>query len=254
MQGTSDYAPGTVRVSFLVVDNQGRPIYRPRARFWVSRAKDEAPFVEATASLTKIGVPGGSTGDVEQLYVARVQIPEAGKYWALAEPEGGTPIQALGNLVVADEAKSPAVGDEAIPSRTPTLASTDSDFAQLTTQPDPDPELYRHSVADALRDKKPFVVAFATPKFCSSRTCGPAVDVLEAVREDFAESDVRFIHVEIYEDNDVALGLNRWVKEWRLPTEPWVFVVDAGGVIQAKFEGAVSVPELTAAVRTVAGA
>ena len=29
--GTSDYAPGDVRVSFLVVDQQGKPVYKPRA-------------------------------------------------------------------------------------------------------------------------------------------------------------------------------------------------------------------------------
>jgi hypothetical protein len=38
------------------------------------------------------------------------------------------------------------------------------------------------------------------------------------------------------------------VGEWNLPTEPWVFLVDGQGVIRGRFEGAVSVPELTEAV------
>ena len=59
---------------------------------------------------------------------------------------------------------------------------------------------------------------------------------------------VRFIHVEIYKDNDPAKGVNRWVKEWRLPTEPFTFVVDRTGVIRAKLEGAFSVAELERAV------
>jgi hypothetical protein len=46
--------------------------------------------------------------------------------------------------------------------------------------------------------------------------------------------------------------VNRWVKEWNLPSEPWVFVVGRDGRVAAKFEGAVSVPELTAAVELVA--
>ena len=37
------------------------------------------------------------------------------------------------------------------------------------------------------------------------------------------------------------------MQEWRLPTEPWVFVVGADGRIAAKFEGAVGVDELVAA-------
>ena len=68
------------------------------------------------------------------------------------------------------------------------------------------------------------------------------VDVVSAVRKvQPASSDVDFIHVEIYQDNDPAKGVNRWVKEWRLPTEPFTFVVDRTGVIRSKLEGAFSV-------------
>ena len=93
------------------------------------------------------------------------------------------------------------------------------------------------------------MLAFATPKFCASRTCGPTVEVVDAVRR---ETGVRAIHVEVYEDNDPDKGVNRWMEEWNLPTEPWVFVIDPAGSIAAKFEGSVSVDELTQAVRDVA--
>ena len=95
----------------------------------------------------------------------------------------------------------------------------------------------------------PFVVAFATPKYCASRTCGPTVDVVSTVRRDHADSGVRFIHVEIYEDNDPAKGVNQWVTEWKLPSEPWVFLVGPDGKIRDRFEGTVSVRELDASVR-----
>jgi len=65
-------------------------------------------------------------------------------------------------------------------------------------------------------------------------------------------SGIRFIHVEIYKDNDPAKGVNQWVAQWRLPTEPFTFVVDRTGVIRAKLEGAFSVAELQAAARAVA--
>ena len=93
------------------------------------------------------------------------------------------------------------------------------------------------------------MVVFATPKFCTSRTCGPVVDVVRAVGRRFLGRGIRFIHVEIYKNNDPSLGRNQWVKEWRLPTEPWVFLVGADGRIKAKFEGSVSARELEAAVR-----
>src|SRR5262249_46394537 len=157
--------------------------------------------------------------------------PRAGKYWFLAIPDGGAEsISALGNLVVGRTSDAPAVGARAIPSDTPTLATAHGKLASLSTATHPDPRLYRISVAQALHDHVPFVLAFATPKFCQSRTCGPVVDVVDAVAKKLSPTNVRFIHVEIYKDNDPAKGFNRWVKQWNLPNEPFTFVVDRSGI------------------------
>ena len=69
------------------------------------------------------------------------------------------------------------------------------------------------------------------------------------MRKRFASTPVKFIHVEIYEGNNPALGENRWVKEWKLPSEPWVFLVGRDGKIKAKFEGPVSERELRSGLR-----
>src|SRR2546423_1085134 len=66
-------------------------------------------------------------------------------------------------------------------SRTPTLASRRPASA-LTTHVPPDRALLRTSPAAALRAHAAFVLVFAIPKFCRNRTCGPVVDVVEAVR------------------------------------------------------------------------
>ena len=99
--GTQSHEPGDVRVSFLVVDSQGRVSLLPTARVWVSRALDAAPFLESTAQLERIGVPGGAEADATHIYVAHLRLPEPGTYWLLAEPESGKPVQALGNVVVS---------------------------------------------------------------------------------------------------------------------------------------------------------
>ncbi len=93
------------------------------------------------------------------------------------------------------------------------------------------------------------MVTFATPKFCTSRICGPVVDVVDAVRKSFASNPVRFIHVEVFRDNDPAKGYNRWMRQWGLRSEPWTFLVGRDGRVKAKFEGSVSAAELTAAIR-----
>lgn len=250
VQGTSDYAPGENRVSFLVIRKDGATVNRPTARVWVGDSLDAKPFAQATATLEPVGVPGAhpDAGDVTHLYVVQVRVPRAGKYFIVAEPAGGSPIQAVGNLVVKARTDAPPVGAKAIPSKTPTIASTHGDLKALTTRTPPDTALLRYSVADSLRAHRPFVLVFATPKFCTSRTCGPVVDVVDAVRTQFAKTDIRFIHVEIYEGNEPTKGVNRWVTEWGLPTEPFTFLVGRDGRIKGRFEGSVSAGELAAAV------
>jgi hypothetical protein len=245
--GSADFGPGAVRFTFLVIDGQGRVVTRPTAKIWLARTLKSKPFAQTTARSVSIGVAESEPGEAQDVFVAQLQLEQPGTYWLLAEPVGGRKIQAVGNVVVKDATAAPDVGAAAVASKTPTLANATLD--QLTTSTTPDRELYRSSIADALAAKAPFVVAFATPKYCTSRTCGPTVDVVSEVRRKHADAGIRFIHVEIYEDNDPTKGENRWVREWKLPSEPWVFLVGGDGKIAARFEGTVSVRELDAAVR-----
>ena len=249
--GTENHEPGDVRVSFLVVDSQGQVSLLPTARVWVARALDAQPFLESMAQLERIGVPGGAEADATHIYVTHLHLPEAGTYWLLAEPEGGKEVQALGNVVVSADDPEPGPGDPAPRSETPTLASVGGDLSQLTTRTPPDTSLLRYSVASSLRAKVAFVVTFSTPKFCSSRTCGPVVDVVEETARRFEGKGVRFIHVEVYEGNDPVQGFNQWIQEWGLETEPWTFLVGRDGKIVERFEGAVSVRELEEALSAV---
>ncbi len=249
--GSQDFQLGSNRFSFLIIDSESRPISTPIACVWVATGLKNAPFQRTVAHSEPVGVAGGAVAPVGSIYVSHVNLPRPGKYWLLAVPAGSSkPIGALANLVVpAQRVGAPRVGDKAIASRTPTLASTGGKLSALSTATHPDPRLYRISVARAVASHVPFVVTFATPRFCQSRTCGPVVDVVDAVSKKLAATPVRFIHVEIYENNDVAKGFNRWVKEWHLPTEPYTFVVDRKGVIRARLEGAFSVSELERTVR-----
>jgi hypothetical protein len=247
--GASEFVPGPVRYSFLVINNDARPVERSTANVWVAAGRDRTPFARVTARLEPVGIPGRSApafGEVSRIYVAHLRVPRPGRYWIVAEPAGAK-IQAIGALEVTARSPSPAVGAKVPRSATPTLA--DASATSLTTRRPPDLGLLRYSVAGALAAHRPFVVTFATPKFCTSRTCGPVVDVVDAVRKRFASTPVRFIHVEVFRDNDPAKGYNRWMRQWGLRSEPWTFLVGRDGRVQAKFEGSVSAAELTAAVR-----
>ena len=248
VMGTSDYGVGANRITFLVVRDDNSIVHDSEAEVYL-RHDGSDDEIETSAALVPIiphtHAPGAAPhAEATDIYVANVDLPEAGRYWLVAEP-GGDPIQGVGTIDVRETTMTPAVGSKAIPSDNPTLA--DAPAAEITTADPPDTDLLQYSVADSLAEGVPFVVAFATPKYCASRTCGPTVQTVERVASRFASAPIRFIHVEIYRDNDPKKGVNQWVKEWNLPTEPWVFVVDGDGVIRSKFEGSVSVSELSSA-------
>lgn len=244
--GGADFGPGRVRLPFLVIDGQGRVVTRPTARIWLATGLKARPFAKTTAHAEPIGVEGSDPADADQVFVAHLALKKPGTYWVLAEPVGGRKIQAVGTVVVKQSTEAPDIGEAAPRSRTPTLAN--APIEMLTTARVPDRELYRSSIADAAADGAPFVLVFATPQYCTSRLCGPVVDVVSTVRRAHPNTDIRFVHVEIYRGNDPTKGENRWVREWKLPSEPWVFVVGSDGLVKDRFEGAVSVRELDGAV------
>ena len=98
--------------------------------------------------------------------------------------------------------------------------------------------------------EKPIVLLFATPALCTSRVCGPVVDVAEQVKREVGD-DAAFIYMEIYNDNDPNKGPRPQVQAYNLTSEPWLFVIDADGKIDTRIEGAFSVAELQAAVDRV---
>ena len=144
----------------------------------------------------------------------------------------------------------PDVGERAPDVHTPTPADVGGDLAKIDTRIPPDD---MHEDLHSVLGRKPVVLVFATPQFCQSRVCGPVVDEEEQVKQKF-DKRVSFIHMEIYNDNEPSKGVRPQVRAYRLPSEPWTFVIDRHGIVRARFEGALSVREMEAAAEKVAGA
>src|SRR3970282_897662 len=68
MCGTANRQPGDVRGSFVVVDAEGRVVTLPTARVWVAEELAAQPFLESSAKLERIGVPGGDVGGASHIY------------------------------------------------------------------------------------------------------------------------------------------------------------------------------------------
>ena len=144
----------------------------------------------------------------------------------------------------------PNVGERAIRVHTKTLTDVGGDAAKVDTRIPPATDLLRYDLYDVI-GRRPVVITFATPALCQSRVCGPVVDIVEQAKAR-APRAVAFIHQEIYQDNEVRRGIQGPVAAWRLPTEPWTFVIDRRGRIAARFEGAFSLGELQRAIARVA--
>lgn len=249
---TSDYAVGNQRLAFLLVNKKGQVLEGGTARVSIARGGlSGRPFAQRTARFERTGAPNTDTAgedfELGGTFVVNIDFKQPGRYGLLVEPESG-PFQGFALVDVKKLSASPPLGTKAPSSNNPTLV--DAPAAKITTARPPDVELLRYSIRDSVESKRPFVVVFATPAFCETRACGPSVEVVDAVRARIGDR-VRFIHIEVYEQNDPKRGVNQWMREWNLPTEPWIFVVDGEGTIRAKFEGLTSVRELEAAVRAI---
>ena len=221
----------------------------------------------ATPAATIPAVPATFIWAIEGergVYAAPVTFPTAGDWIALFRASGaGLPADATVSVqfqvqptgvVVPIGARAPSVV-------TPT-AATPADIPKIATDPDPDPAFYTTSEDQALARHEPFVLIFATPKFCVSKQCGPTLDGIKAVAKSEAPGIV-FINVEPYKltyangslqpvlDASGQLQATDATTAWRLLSEPWVFVVDKEGIVRASFETIVSPDELKAAIAAV---
>jgi hypothetical protein len=162
----------------------------------------------------------------------------------------GQPLVARTRFDVKPRADAPAIGAPAPRSHNLTerdavapveLCTGTAEVCAATTG------LRQLTIAEAIAQAKPLVVAFATPGFCSSQTCGPQLEVLQAVANRYRDR-ANFIHVEIFKDPQ-ARTLNATVQEWGLPSEPWTFVIDTTGNVADRFDGITAAEEIEQALQ-----
>ena len=265
---TNDLAVGQSRVGFVVFKGEV-PVTDASAfvRFFKIGANNQSTLVgSGPIPWAPLGITSAedhsahNETELTGLYYVNVPFDEAGN-WGIGISLGDK-LDEKGEvrLAVKVQAKSqaPGVGSKAI--SVDTLTLDDAPLKAIDTSPQPDEAFHRLSIADALASGRPSVIAFATPSFCETRTCGPVMEILAEAAKTF-ERKVNFVHVEPYKlDSDGVLqlgaGNQRQLVEagikWGLPTEPWVFVVDGKGTVVARFESVFALEELRAALDGVA--
>jgi hypothetical protein len=241
---SSELTVGSNRFIIGLLDSTDAPVNNPDIEvsvdfFDLAESRAE-PATSATFEFVE-SVPGK-----RGVYVGNVEFSSQGEWGAEVDLSGGGVDESLlASFEVRKDSSTPSIGEAVPPSDTLT-ADDAKNLSEISTDDDPDPKFYELSVAEALKEHKPFVVAFATPKFCTSATCGPTLDIVKDASADYPQ--VNYLHVEPYSNLDDPDNLTpiEATREWGLPSEPWVFVVDAGGKLAAKYEGVLSADELRA--------
>ena len=186
--------------------------------------------------------------DVRGIYVAQLTLERPGP-WGLeivVRQANGAVEAARLSVDALPVPRSPMPGTPAPRSRN-LIASDVSDLSQIDSSEPPDARLHQTRIADAIREGRPQVIVFATPKYCTSRVCGPVLDVVRTLIPAYGRR-VAFVHQEIWQPGGMD-KLAPTVEEWNLRSEPWTFVVGGDGVIRARFEGLTTRRELEAVLR-----
>jgi len=254
--------PGTNRYGFALFDPAQKQIAGAQAAVYIDSPGGgnlRGPFIAHSESLAVAPQYTSKTaaqdaGAAKSVYVAQVTFPKAGKYqvFALAKLDGRVVLSSPFTAQVGQPGGPPKVGDAAPKVHTPTLASVAGDAARISTRSPAATGLLTTDLFDVY-GKKPVALLFATPALCQSRVCGPVVDVLEEARATDTSGKVAYITNEIYKDNRVDLGLRTQPAAYGLPTEPWLFVLNAQGKVVERIEGAFSVAEVRRAIAKAGG-
>jgi hypothetical protein len=255
---SSELAAGPNRFLFSLTDRQGAPLAAPdvsvHLRFYADDVDPEAVAFES-GSRFLWAIEG-----VRGLYAADITFPSAGRWGTRFDttfPDGRQET-VRADYDVWETTSTPSIGAPAPAVETPTADDVAGDLARLSTDPSPEPRFYEHSIAEAVTAGEPAVIAFLTPSFCQSGTCGPTIAAVKEVAA--AHPELTVVHVEPYvmheKDGYLQPLLSEegwlqaapWTEAWGLRTEPFVAVVDGDGLVRAKFEGAVLAEEIDAAL------
>jgi hypothetical protein len=252
------------RVTFALIDaadtSGTKRLTGGSIKVYASTGEDAPAIGPVTATYHDEGLRdarGGSKG----VYVVRLNVDKPGNWLLLAvgKPDGATR-ELYGGAAYPAVARvsGPTPGGEAISVATPTVADhrgVEPFCTRVDTAANPAPcSMHAVSLDVALGNGKPTVFNIGTPKFCTSQTCGPVIDVIQTVAMEFA-GRVNFVHAEVYRD-DKPDTIQRQLlapapAAWGLTAEPITYWIKPDGTITERIVGPVDVAEVRDLTRTL---
>jgi hypothetical protein len=262
LHAQSELPVGRSLFTFGLSTEQGGLLEEGSPQVFAAPDEDSAPIGPFSATFFRFA-PASEFNDktiprsaITGFYSARVDVPRPGPWvFAAVAVAGGRRAVGVGASPVKKSVPN-AAGSRATSFPTPT-ATTKHGLEEICTRKPPDP-MHHVALGDAMKNGKPTVVSFATPLLCESRLCGPVVDEQLLVFEKEGRGRANFIHVEEFlpgpdlkPPGATLENRSPAFKAWHLTTEPWVFVIDARGVIRQAFEGPVVAAQIEAALNSL---
>ncbi len=258
---SSELVVGKERFVFGLVDSRtGQPISDvPEVTIQFFKVHDDGTATkvgDAAPIFRSENLPAG-------VYVTHMTFTEPGKWGALMtiKRQGQPPYQVKANFEVQSDSTVPMIGEPAPPSNNLTAGDVHSLDEICSAKPHDD--MHDLTIAEAVRSGKPTVVLFAAPGFCPSFTCGPDLEMVQALKAKYG-GKAHFIHIEAPNEiqnhthtgpvdpqhhqqpghQGVAKPQVETAREWGLKTEPWLFLIDKEGKIANRFEGGLTIDEV----------
>jgi hypothetical protein len=234
------------RLNLVVTENDRTPIEDAEVSVFVRSLEGEVR--SGPHPTTWYPEDGEGTGTGIGIYQAQLPLTEPGVVSVVAV-QGERWGEAAVKVITPEQSEVPVPGAPAIAVPTPTV--TDPLGVELLCTEDPPCPLHEVSLDAALAEGRPVMLLFATPRYCVSTACGPAVGNLAQVHTERDWGRTAFIHCEIYPTEEtVRQSFVQAVVDWGLPTEPWLFAIGSDGAVEDRLDG----PMLAADVRRLAEA
>ena len=239
---------GVDRLGVALLDGQGRPVSGAHAVMRVTGAG-----VDENRPLANIGPEYGSI----PVYTGTAAFPQVGVYDLAVAVDLGGGRSGSGKVAVRVTNSGPELPVGAHvpavpPIRQPILGDPGVTIDRIDSGVPPDP-WHTATVADGLAQHRPMVLYFGAPGFCTSRTCGPTVQVLRQLAQRYGDR-LLLEHIETRIPPGLTGPANPAFEAFGLQTDPWIYFVNAAGVVADRFEGPVTLDELSSAADgTLAG-
>ena len=235
--GTELLSGASERLAFGIVDSAAQQLVREATgRVWFAATREETaegPF--------EIAFFGEGLPEDRGFFAADVTFPADGQFLVLAEIDRGQGLEiAAGNVQVGRRNGMPIAGEAAPKAQTPTTDAARGVDPICTAQPPCG--MHARSLKDVLAAGDKAIVMIATPAYCTSRLCGPEIEILDQLRTDEVGEGIEFVHIELLANDEpdtikLTSPLSPAAIAFGTSEEPAFYAIGTDGVIIERILG-----------------